>query len=145
MSHKSIRFTYWCKFELKDPDLLYDRESSLSDQYISRWFHQKDIYDQQAAKLFYKDFKSLDRNKNEFDNWCDDPLGRLALIILCDQLSRFVYRGSKKSLKYDSIALNLSKKIVQEGSIKNYKIVEQIFIIMPFMHSESKKDCQKSI
>ena len=125
--------------------MLYDRESSLPDQYISRWFHQKDIYDQQAAKLFYKDFKSLDRNKSEFDNWSDDPLGKLALIILCDHLSRFVYRGNKKSLKYDSIALNLCKKIVEEGSIKNYKIVEQIFIIMPFMHSESKKDCQKSI
>lgn len=78
-------------------------------------------------------------------SWLEDKMGKLALIILCDQLSRFCFRGKRRSFKYDKIALDTSKKIISQSQLRDYKIVEQIFIIMPLMHSEQEQDCLLSI
>src|SRR5215212_11788533 len=43
----------------------------------------------------------------ELDHWADTPRGRLALIIVLDQFSRNIYRGSPLSYAQDKKALKL--------------------------------------
>ena len=52
----------------------------------------------------------------------------------------------KQAYQYDKIALRLSKKIISDpNEFANYQLVERLFIILPYMHSENVEDCEKSI
>jgi uncharacterized protein (DUF924 family) len=56
-------------------------------------------------------------------------------------LSRNCYRGSPKAFDLDKISLSISKEIYSNPNVfKDYKYNEQMFILMPFMHSENKED-----
>ena len=47
---------------------------------------------------------------------------------------------------FDEIALKISKRLVSKpNEFKQYKLVERMFIILPFMHSEEIKDCEMSV
>ena len=75
------------------------------------------------------------------------------MIILCDQLSRNIFVGSKRMFDYDHIALKYTKYIMEDRSrYDEYKAFEKYFILMPLMHSENYidlqtciKECQKII
>lgn len=57
-----------------------------------------------------------------------------------------MFRDRKEAYAYDEIALNISKKIVKNRrQYLKYKLMERIFIVFPFMHSENLEDCQKSL
>lgn len=69
-------------------------------------------------------------------------MGKLATIILCDQLSRNIYRGFAEAFSFDHISLKLSKQIISNIEVFNsYALFEKLFIIAPLMHSEDVNDC----
>ena len=109
-----------------------------------RWFKGNQQFDALVRSNFLDDFKKLD--KGQFKEWEKDHYGKLALIILCDQLSRFCYRQKKEAFKFDSIALRLSRLITSDNKLfMQYRLVERMFIILPFMHSEDFNDCELSV
>ncbi len=76
---------------------------------------------------------------NELWQWRDDPYGRLAEIIVLDQFSRNLWRGSAKSFSQDKMALALSQELYHHPAFNDlFNEQEKIFAVMPFMHSESK-------
>uniref|UniRef100_A0A7S3CMF1 Uncharacterized protein n=1 Tax=Strombidium rassoulzadegani TaxID=1082188 RepID=A0A7S3CMF1_9SPIT len=81
-----------------------------------------------------------------YKEWESSHEGRLALIILCDQLSRSFFRGKKEALMFDHIALSVTKRIISRSSEFNrYKLIERLFVILPLMHSENVDDCELSL
>ena len=93
---------------------------------------------------FKEDFKKI--KDGSYNEWELNHDGRLALIILCDQIPRIVFRYEKEAYAYDEIALKIAKKIVSNKNHYNkYKLMERVFIVFPFMHSENVVDCQKSL
>lgn len=62
--------------------------------------------------------------------------GTLALIILCDQFSRNIHRGTADAFALDSLALSLSLKLINSGDYYKLKGYERVFVLMPFMHVE---------
>ena len=75
----------------------------------------------------------------ELFEWRKDAQGRLAEIIVLDQLSRNMFRGSPWSFAYDPLALALAQEAVSIGADKSLNQSERSFLYMPFMHSESLK------
>ena len=76
---------------------------------------------------------------NELWQWRDDPYGCLAEIIVLDQFSRNLWRGSAKSFYQDNMALALSQDLYDQPVFNDlFSEQEKIFGVMPFMHSESK-------
>jgi len=69
------------------------------------------------------------------------PRGRLALIILLDQFSRNIFRGSPKAFAYDPAALKLAETMHNAGEHEGFKPFERFFLSMPFEHSEENR-CQ---
>lgn len=51
----------------------------------------------------------------DLDHWADDPQGRLALIIVLDQFSRSVWRGTARAFEQDRAALALSTAGLSNG------------------------------
>lgn len=75
----------------------------------------------------------------ELFEWRTDARGRLAEIVVLDQFSRNMFRGSPLSFAQDALALALSQEAVSAGADKTLNPVERSFLYMPFMHSESAK------
>jgi len=47
---------------------------------------------------------------------------------------------------FDHIALDIAKRLSQrQNQYKKYKLVERLFILFPFMHSENLSDCELSV
>lgn len=70
--------------------------------------------------------------------WRRDPLGRLAEVIVLDQFSRNMYRGSGQAFAADVLALALAQEAVACGADLGLAAQERVFLYMPYMHSESR-------
>lgn len=75
----------------------------------------------------------------ELFEWRKTAEGRLAEIIVLDQFSRNMFRNTPNSFAYDPIALILAQEAVSAGSLLELPAEYRSFLIMPYMHSESKQ------
>ena len=71
-------------------------------------------------------------------DWITTKYSYLALIILLDQFSRHIYRGTKKAYENDEICLLFSQMGLDY--LDEMKSNEKIFVLLPFQHSENLKD-----
>ena len=69
--------------------------------------------------------------------WRTTPRGRLAEIIVLDQFSRNIHRGSAEAFANDALALRLAEEAVATGAALELPVEERRFFYMPYMHSES--------
>ena len=69
--------------------------------------------------------------------WRDTPDGRLAEIIVLDQFSRQIHRGSPQAFATDPLSLALAQEAVRAGDDLKISADRRMFLYMPFMHSES--------
>ncbi|WP_228530899.1 MULTISPECIES: DUF924 family protein [Myxococcaceae] len=71
------------------------------------------------------------------DEWATEPRGLLALVILLDQFSRTLYRGTAGAFDADLAARALVHRAHAQGWMEGYTPLERIFLAMPLMHSEA--------
>jgi len=76
--------------------------------------------------------------QGECEAWRGQPKGRLAEIVVLDQFSRNAYRGSPEAFAQDGMALVLAQEAVARGELAGLEAVERGFLLLPFMHSESR-------
>jgi uncharacterized protein (DUF924 family) len=69
--------------------------------------------------------------------WRATPRGRLAEIIVLDQFSRNMFRGSPPAFAQDALALALAQEAVAAKADAALSPVQRSFLYMPYMHSES--------
>lgn len=74
----------------------------------------------------------------ELFGWRASAGGRLAEIIVLDQFSRNIYRGTPQAFSQDAIALVLAQEAVAAGTLAQLNADERNFLLMPYMHSESR-------
>ena len=110
------------------------------------WFEELDpsewwVQDDQLDKSITERFSEIHRKARqcEYFEWRVDARGRLAEIIVLDQFSRNIFRGSAMSFACDSTALALSQEAISVGADEELNAIECSFLYMPFMHSESLK------
>ncbi len=78
-------------------------------------------------------------NRCELFDWRDEPAGRLAEIIVLDQFSRNIYRGTPAAFASDAVALALAQQAVAIGADMALPLPQRSFFYLPYMHSESRK------
>jgi uncharacterized protein (DUF924 family) len=103
----------------------------------AQWWKKDDDFD----KLIIERFSDIHTKATrcELFEWRNDDLGRLAEIIVIDQFSRNMFRGSPLSFAHDPLALALSQEAVSARADETLSPAERNFLYMPFMHSESLK------
>ncbi len=69
----------------------------------------------------------------------------LARILLLDQFTRNIYRGTPRAFAGDAQALQIAEKLVATGHDKNLSPWQRWFVYMPFEHSESLLDQERSV
>lgn len=68
--------------------------------------------------------------------WEETPHGALALLIVLDQLSRNIHRGSPKAFAQDERARQVAERAITAGFDTAYPAPARNFFYMPFMHAE---------
>ena len=81
----------------------------------------------------------------ELYSWRSSPAGRLAEIIVIDQFSRNIYRDQANAFAWDGQALVLAQEAVRQGVLEALESKQQAFLIMPYMHSESKQIHEEAV
>ena len=103
----------------------------------SQWWKKDEELDRMMIERFSGIHYSATRC--ELFEWRKNAAGRLAEIIVLDQFSRNMFRGSPLSFANDALALALSQEAISAGADRLLIQVERSFLYMPFMHSESLK------
>jgi uncharacterized protein (DUF924 family) len=73
----------------------------------------------------------------ELFGWRATPAGRLAEVLVLDQFSRNVWRGTPRAFAQDALALCLAQELVLRGDDAQLPVAQRLFAYMPYMHSES--------
>jgi uncharacterized protein (DUF924 family) len=81
----------------------------------------------------------------ELDHWAQTARGRLALIVVLDQFSRNVYRGSPFSYAQDEKALQLAVEGIELGMDRKLSSAERFFFWLPLGHSEDLTLQERSV
>lgn len=68
--------------------------------------------------------------------WRESARGRLGLVILLDQFSRNVFRGTPRAFAQDPLACAVAEQSFAAGDDQTLAAVEVGFLLMPFMHAE---------
>lgn len=76
--------------------------------------------------------------QGELFPWRKEPKGRLAEVIVLDQFSRNIHRNTPAAFSQDAMALVLAQEAVAAGVHQQLSDTERAFLIMPYMHSESR-------
>src|SRR5215475_14593793 len=84
--------------------------------------------------------------KGELDNWSQSPRSRLALIIVLDQFSRTLHRGTAQAFAQDPKALRLALEGIEVGHCAALKTPwEKTFFFLPLGHSEELANLERAV
>ena len=101
-------------------------------------------YDDEIIGCYAEDFKKL--AEGEHDNWYDDTDGVLAIIIMFQFFSKFMFRGDKRAYQFDQDAVILAKYIVEQTDYqKMYTDYQMLLVVSPLGLSEDAEDNQLAI
>lgn len=108
-----------------------------------RWFAKNEAFDAQFRERFLAAHEAAARG--ELDHWAQGAEGALALLVLLDQFPRNTWRGNARMLATDAKALAIARQAIEAGL--DLKTDEELrrFFYLPFMHSESLDDQQRSV
>jgi uncharacterized protein (DUF924 family) len=112
----------------------YDANPEALWQHVMRWFQGGPEFDQEIAEQFTPVLEQARRGELEW--WADTLRGRLALIIVLDQFSRSVYRGTPLAYAQDPAALRLALSGIEEGMERDLALMERLFFTLPLGHAE---------
>jgi uncharacterized protein (DUF924 family) len=125
------------------------------------WFGQLDsngMCAPQQSKLWFQSRPETDahiearfgRLVNEalhgrLDHWADRPTDLVALVLLLDQFTRNIHRGTPQAFAGDTQALAFSQNAVQQGTDRGLPAIHRVFLYIPYEHSESLKVQEQGI
>lgn len=109
-----------------------------SDRARRCWWEKDDDFDAEVRERF----GTLHREAagDGLPGWRDTARGRLAEIVVLDQLSRNLYRDSAEAFAQDELARKLAHEAIAVGADRELPPEQRAFVYLPLMHSESVRD-----
>ena len=93
------------------------------------WFKKSEALDQEMRERFEELYWKASRG--ELFHWRATAEGRLAEILLLDQIPRNIFRGTAQAFATDSLALVLAQEGLTQA--QELPVVQRGFFYMPFM------------
>ena len=107
------------------------------------WFQSDPAFDRLCRERFGVLHERAARG--ELDGWQETPRGTLALVVVLDQLSRNIHRGTRAAFACDAKALACCLLAREHGFDALLKPVERMFLYMPFQHTEDRERQDESV
>ena len=102
------------------------------------WYAGGEAIDNDICDHFGEIFEEA-RNETIL-HWADSSRGALALVILLDQFSRNLFRGTAQAFAQDPLARAVAKRAIRHGLDQELSVPARIFLLHPFHHSEALVD-----
>lgn len=102
------------------------------------WFSDGRQHDPVIRKRFGKLHRRAARGELDAE-WAATSRGRIALIIVLDQFSRHIHRGTPAAFAQDPAAQRLATAGVEQGADRGLIPAQRAFFYLPFEHSEDVK------
>jgi uncharacterized protein (DUF924 family) len=108
-----------------------------------KWFSKDEAFDQTCRDRFMPTYEAAARG--DLNEWEITPDGALAVILLLDQFPRNMFRGQRETYKTDPVALMAADRAIERGFDHKVEPLFRRFFYLPFMHSESLADQERSV
>lgn len=108
-----------------------------------QWWKADSAFDKQIRERF--GVLHAQAANHGLPEWRGSPLGTLAEIIVLDQFSRNLHRGSAAAFACDALALDLAQSAVRRGDAAALPPVKRAFLYLPFMHSEDRSIHEQAV
>ena len=108
-----------------------------------QWYNSPKSLDNAILQEFYPTWVSIMDGK--FGMWLTYPSGSIAYILVLDQFSRNMFRGTSKAFSSDLIALAAAKQAIKHKFDLAIDEPGRQFFYLPLMHSESLQDQERCI
>jgi uncharacterized protein (DUF924 family) len=115
-------------WEEAGPDRWYNKDAAFDEEIRTRF---ADLHRQAAA--------------GEKDDWAASAEGALALLLLLDQFSRNMFRGSAQTFAQDAKARDIARQAIAAGFDEQVGWPMRQFFYLPFMHSEEIADQERCV
>jgi uncharacterized protein (DUF924 family) len=117
---------FWIGAPAADPDSFTKK--------VRRWFGTDKVLDTEIRTRFGDAVQKA--RDGTLDDWAKTPRGRLALIILLDQFTRNLHRGTPRAYENDARSLALTEAGLDKSEDAALHFEERMFLYMPLAHSE---------
>jgi uncharacterized protein (DUF924 family) len=108
-----------------------------------QWWKKDDAFDAKIRDRFHGLHETIAAGERE--DWLETPRGALAYVIVLDQFSRNMFRGSGRTFETDERALAAARRALGLGFDRGLSDDERMFLYMPFMHSEDIADQDRCV
>lgn len=111
-------------------------------RYRPEWFRADPAFDALIETTFGGDVEAVLAGRAPVG---EDAESVLAHILLCDAFPRIIFRGTPRAFAGAATALSLATDLVSRGADKNLPPLQRWFAFLPFQHSESLLDQERSV
>lgn len=108
-----------------------------------RWFAKDPTFDQLFRDRFAAEYRAA--TAGQLRDWEGTANGALALIILLDQYPRNSFRHTPKMYASDEQARGVADRAIRSGHDQAIEVPLRMFFYLPFGHSESLADQNRSV
>jgi uncharacterized protein (DUF924 family) len=122
------------------------------DRILAFWLEPKPVTEEDATerwRFWFTSSEAVDHDirerfgplvdearRGELDAWTATPRGTLALVILIDQFSRNLFRGTPDAFSADPKALDIARAGYASNRFADFDVFENLFVALPFRHAE---------
>lgn len=107
------------------------------------WFNSTPEFDQVLRKRFLSTYQAAAAGR--LADWEPTPPGALALTIVLDQFPLNMFRGQPESFATEAAARAVADQAITRAFDRTLEPVERLFLYLPFMHSETLADQDRSV
>jgi uncharacterized protein (DUF924 family) len=111
-----------------------DVRGCADEAHSARWWRKEDAFDAEVRARFGALHAAV--SAGEHEAWLTSDRGVLAHVIVLDQFSRNMFRGSARAFASDGLALRAALAAIAAGTDRRLRCDERSFLYMPLMHSE---------
>ncbi len=107
------------------------------------WYANDAALDADIASRFGANLDAAEAG--ELDSWIETEEGALALVILFDQFTRNLNRGTPDAYRNDPAGQRVIRTLIEANRLEQYDPAAQLLLYHPLHHSEDAQDQQQVI
>lgn len=108
-----------------------------------KWFAKDAAFDDALRAAFGAANEAA--RAGQLEDWRASREGRLGLVILLDQISRNIHRGSALAFAGDALALMVAREAIAAGDLDHWPKEQAQWLILPFEHHEGLAEQDEAI
>ena len=114
------------------------RDPERLSEFSKRWYNSDEAFDNQIREKFGDLVAKA--GLEQLLHWCVEPQGALAHVLLLDQFTRNIYRGTAEAYSFDVLARAIALRAYKRRLDEKLSVIGRVFLYHPFHHSELLAD-----